>query len=278
MTHHFPATPTYHPPITLKKRKEIFHYFVTDTSAKKTALEHVFVSRPCVNDWYRKWREAIYAHTSPSPRLFGEVEVDIGFFSGNSGKKNSALVRRLAGLPEARIVAHRKQVAKDERKKQMILGFLQRGGRLYLHPIKSKSQRSLEAAILLVLEKGTIIYSDMEKGLANIKKKGYRHYPINHSVEYTNKKGHHINGIENVWMQLRSAMSRNFKGIPRSTLPLHIKEREARFNHRDDFEKWLKTIVTIGNNSAKKRTTKRRSSVPAPTSATPVSTPSISAD
>ncbi len=230
------------PRIPKAKQRLLFKYFVGDVNAKQAA-EFTKVSRACANDWYRHWREKIYESLRRAPRFSGEVEVDIGFFAGRSSKKTSAYVRRLAGLPTAEIIAKRPQISKAEKKKIMVLGILQRGGDVYLHPIKRKDRVSLESVIRLVVEPGSTIYSDMEAGLSKLKLDGYRHERVNHSLEYARKGGIHLNGIESFWSRARGRMGRNFKGVPRSTLPLHIKECEFRENHRHDFEKSVKKIL-----------------------------------
>jgi len=232
-----------------KVQEHIFNCFVDDMSAVLTVKQATkrwgkkVVSRPCVNRHFRHYREAIYASTPHAPRFDGEVEIDIGFFAGRSAKYTSAYVRKLAGLDAGRIVAKRKEIKKEKEKSQPVLGFLRRNGDIYLLPIKSKSRTQLESAVRLVVAKGSIIYSDMEKGLANLKLDGYTHRTINHSLEYVTKEGYHINGIESFWRGCRQAMSKNFRGIPRSTLMLHIKEREFRYNHKHDLEAALKALL-----------------------------------
>lgn len=245
------------PRIPKRKQQLILKCFTNDVPAAAVAYSYhknakgerlkkdgiVDVSRPCVNRYYRHYRECIYKSLRRAPRFSGEVEVDIGFFSGRSSKKTSALVRRLAGLPVAKIVAHRKKLAKREQSKQMVLGILQRSGDVYLLPIKKKDRITLEAAIRLVVEQGSTIYSDFEQGFNKLHLDGYKHESVNHSIEYVSQKGVHINGIEGFWSEARGRMGRNFRGIPRSTLPLHIKECEFRFNHRNEMTRALKAVL-----------------------------------
>lgn len=224
------------PRISPKKKSSLVQCFLSDTNAVQAA-ELSRVSRPCANRWYRHFREIIYAASRRAPRFEGEVEIDIGYFSGRSSKKSAAMIRRLAGLPAASIVAQRRHIAKTEGRKQPILGILRRGGDLYLHPIMKKDRRTLEPIIRLVVEKGATIYTDQEKGLANLHLDTYVHQSVNHSLSYSLKNGVHINGIESCWSECRRRMARNFKGVPRSTMLLHIKECEFRFNHRHDLKK-----------------------------------------
>lgn len=237
-------------------QEHIFGAFVDDLTATQAVKQATkrwkkrVVSRPCVNDYFRHYRELIFAASDRAPRFDGEVEIDIGFFAGRASKYTSAYVRKLAGLDAGRIVAKRKQVTKIKRKSQMVLGFLRRHGPIYLLVVDSKSRAQLESAVRLVVKPGSIVYTDMEKGLARLKFDKYTHHAINHAEGYVDK-GHHINGIESFWREARRSMGKNFRGIPRSTLRLHIKEREFRYNHRDDLaaalKSLLKTASTVGN-------------------------------
>jgi transposase len=56
----------------------------------------------------------------------------------------------------------------------------------------------------------------------------FRHYRINHSKLFADKRNH-INGIENFWNQAKRHM-RKFNGIPKDTFWLFLKECEWRFN------------------------------------------------
>lgn len=228
--------------ISKESRKLLFTCFVQDTNAKQAA-KISDVSRQCANRYFRHWREEIYKHLRHAPRFSGEVEVDLGFFGGRNSKKASDLVRRLAGLPSVLIARKRKFNRKEEKKRMYYMGFLQRGGDIYTHPIKRKDRLALESVIRMVVEKGSTIYSDKEPALSQLKFDGYKHESVNHSVGYTDPRGLHINGIESFFRESRAAMGKRFKGVSKTTLMLHIKEREFRYNHRDDLEKALKSLL-----------------------------------
>ena len=59
---------------------------------------------------------------------------------------------------------------------------------------------------------------------------GYKHYRINHSVEFARGKNH-INGIESFWGYCKMRLSK-FYGLKKEGFLLHLKECEFRFNHR----------------------------------------------
>lgn len=237
------------PHITDKQLRALLASFIADTTATQ-AIEQMIerdedpVSRPCAIRYFRYWRELIRDHQLRKyPRFSGEVEIDLGFFGGRGAKWMSSYVRKLAGLPAGRIVAKRKQIRKYEKKKQPVLGILNRGGDVFILPIKSKNRLHLEGAIRMIVEPGAVIYSDMEKGLANLKLDGYIHHQIDHSKGPVDANGYHINGIENFWREAKRGMTKNFRGIPRTTIDMHIKEREFRYNHRKDFSTAFRALL-----------------------------------
>ena len=71
---------------------------------------------------------------------------------------------------------------------------------------------------------------------------GYKHKRINHSKEYSNGRGTHVNGIENFWSFAKRRLAK-FNGVSRKTFLLHLKECEFRYNNKDDILKTLKRII-----------------------------------
>lgn len=268
------------PRITEQQYTALLAAFISDTTAVQAVKQMILrgetpVSRPCATRYFRQWRQIITdSLLNTYPSFTGEVEIDLGFFGGRGAKWTSAYVRKLAGLSAGRIIAKRKMIRKYEAKKQPVLGILNRGGSVFIVPVKSKARAHLIGEITRVVERGAVIYTDMEKGLAKLKIDHFVHKRVDHSKGPVDAKGYHINGIENFWREARRGMAKNFRGIPRSTLDLHIKEREARYNHRKDFAVWFKSLLTTSENSAGRYTKALNSSVQAPTNGTRVSTPS----
>ena len=85
----------------------------------------------------------------------------------------------------------------------------------------------------------SIVYTDCWRGYNVLDVSEFKHYRINHSKLFANKKNH-INGIENFWNQAKRHM-RKFNGVPASHFPLFLKECEWRFNHSDP-KAQLKTL------------------------------------
>lgn len=230
------------PRISVRKQSALAKQFCMDLTATDAA-ELAGVSRPCANRWYRHFREVIYAAYRKAPRFSGQVEVDIGFFAGRKARKDAALVRQLAGLPAAKIVSYRRRTAKDAKRKIMVIAILARGGEVYTHPIEKKDRITLESVVRLVVEPGSTIFTDFEKGFDKLRFDRYKHESINHSLQYSDKKGKHINGVENFFHEARRNMGGKFRGVSRTTILLHIKEREWRYNHRGGELKTLRSLL-----------------------------------
>jgi len=66
-----------------------------------------------------------------------------------------------------------------------------------------------------------------------------KHFRVNHGDDEFAVGANHINGIESFWAFAKHRLAQ-FKGIPRWTFYLHLKETEFRFNHRrDNLNKFL---------------------------------------
>lgn len=85
-----------------------------------------------------------------------------------------------------------------------------------------------------------MIYTDKFRTYDGLVFDGYKHKRINHSKSYSNRKGTHINGIENFWGFAKQRLAK-FHGLSRQTFYLHLKECEFRYNKKHDMVKVLKT-------------------------------------
>ncbi|MEW8090662.1 MAG: transposase, partial [Candidatus Thiodiazotropha endolucinida] len=73
---------------------------------------------------------------------------------------------------------------------------------------------------------------------------GYeKHFRVHHGRNEFARDQRHINGIESFWAYAKHRLSR-FKGLPKHTFYLHLKETEFRFNHRNkDIYKLLLKVL-----------------------------------
>lgn len=64
----------------------------------------------------------------------------------------------------------------------------------------------------------------------------------NASKQYSDRKGNHINGIENFWAFSKQRLSK-FHGISRKNFYYHLKECEFRYNKKHDMMKVLRRVI-----------------------------------
>lgn len=204
------------------RQKKILHCFAEDLTATQTA-KLIAINRNTVNRYYRYYREAIVRCEEMVHRGFrGKVELDESYFGGkNKGQRG----RGTAKIP--------------------VFGILKRNGRVYTQIIRNASPREIRPIIRRFVRRGSIIYTDGWTAYDGLVLNGYRHHRINHgALEYSDRRGGHINGIENFWSFAKRRLLR-FNGIPAKDFYLHLKECEFRYNERHDLYQKLLSIVKL---------------------------------
>ena len=94
----------------------------------------------------------------------------------------------------------------------------------------------------------SIVYSDTFSAYHVLDVSEFKHYRINHSKLFADKKNH-INGIENFWNQAKRHL-RKFNGVPKEHFPLFLKECEWRFNNPNpqsqlkQLKQWVKRSMS----------------------------------
>lgn len=183
-------------------------HFVAGATAR-CASELIEVNRNTAAYYYKRLREIIAHHLEQeSLEVFdGEIEVDESYFGGTRKGKRG---RGAAG-------------------KIPVFGLLKRKGRVYTKVITDASSLTLIPIIERKVIPDSIVYSDCWRGYNALDVSQFKHYRINHSKLFADKKNH-INGIENFWNQAKRHM-RKFNGIPKENFGLFLKECEWRFNN-----------------------------------------------
>jgi transposase-like protein len=213
---------------TIKKLIECFVADISATQASKLSR----INRNTANLWYRNFREKILEHQEKENGSFhGEIELDESYFGGVK-KKLNAKDRRKRG--------------RGSENKVPVFGIKKRDdGKVYTQIIKNASKQELLPIIRrLVSKKDATIYTDKWKSYDGLVLVGYKHRRINHSKIYSNRKGTHVNGIENFWSFSKRRLSK-FNGVSRKTFLLHLKECEFRYNHKDDMMVVLKRLLIL---------------------------------
>ena len=183
------------------------HFVAGATARCAASLVGVNFKTACY--YFQRLREIIAAELeAESNEVFdGEIEVDESYFGGTRKGKRG---RGAAG-------------------KVPVFGLLKRGGRVYTKIIPDASSATLIPIIERKVIPDSIVYSDCWRAYNVLDVSEFKHYRINHSKLFADKKNH-INGIENFWNQAKRHL-RKFNGIPRQNFGLFLKECEWRFNN-----------------------------------------------
>lgn len=211
------------------KRKQILRCFALDFTATQTS-KLLKINRNTINAWYNKFRIEIAKHQEQDfERSSGEFELDESYFGGLKKKKNAE---------------DRRKRGRGAENKVPVFGIKKReNGCVYTKIIENASRATLLPIIKqLINTKDSIVYTDKFRSYDGLVFDGYAHKRINHSKTYSNRRGNHINGIENFWSYSKKRLAK-FNGVSRKTFYLHLKESEFRYNNKSDI---LMLLTQIG--------------------------------
>lgn len=208
--------------ISEAKFRLLVKYFAMNLEATKIATLSG-LNRNTVNRYLFLIRKRIAEECEKESPFSGEVEVDESYFGP----------RRIRG-----------KRGRGASRKTVVMGLLKRNGKVYTQILPNVSRAALQAVIRDKVRKGSVIYSDGWKGYNGLVDLGYKkHYRVSHGKDEFVRGKSHINGIENFWGIAKARLGK-FRGLPKLTFYLHLKECEYRFNHRsEDTYKLLLKII-----------------------------------
>jgi len=189
-----------------QKQARLLEHFVAGSTAR-TAAAIAGVNNKTAAYFFHRLRQIIELATANETPFSGEVEVDESYFGGaRKGKRG----RGAAG-------------------KVPVFGLLKRGGRVYAKVIPDTRGTTLMEIMQDRIVPDSIVYSDTYGSYNVLDVSDFKHYRIDHSRRFANRKKH-INGIENFWNQAKRHL-RRFNGISKANFHLFLKECEWRFNN-----------------------------------------------
>lgn len=195
--------------ISEAKIREIVRCFAADLTALQTA-ELSGVNRNTINRLYLGLRERIFIACEAQRPMFGVVEVDESFFGAHrvKGKRGRGAYGKTA-----------------------VFGIFEREGKVYTEIVSDCSKATLQGIIRGRVDPASVINSDGWRGYNGLVDLGYGHYRVDHSKDEFVRGRVHINGIEGFWRTAKVRLAK-FKGLPKHTFHLHLKETEWRYNNR----------------------------------------------
>src|SRR3989338_1960292 len=202
------------------KQDRLIEHFVAGTTARTTAVL-VGVNNSTASYYFHRLRELIFKAVEDETPFSGEIEVDESYFGGRRKGKRG---RGAAG-------------------KVPVFGLLKRGGKVYTKIIPNAKATTLMPIMQERILPDSVVYTDCLSSYNALDISCFKHYRINHSELFADRKNH-INGIENFWNQAKRHL-RKFNGVPTDHFHLYLKECEWRFNNPkpDKQLKMLKQLV-----------------------------------
>lgn len=166
--------------------------------------------------WFMDHRIRFMLNMGPGQKASGHVEADETFVGGkarNMHKDKKAV--KITGTG-----------GKD---KTMVLGILERGGKVRTKVIDSRKKKTIQKEVRQHVEAGSALYTDALKSYQGLDE--FQHQVVDHAVEYV-RGNVHTNGLENFW----SLVKRQINGTYISVEPFHLfrylDEQAWRYNHR----------------------------------------------
>lgn len=117
--------------------------------------------------------------------------------------------------------------------KTIVLGMLERGGKVRARSIPSRHKQNMQPTILANVAAGAHIVTDEWTTYPFIAQNTYHHEVINHVTGYV--RGHiHTNGIENFWSLLKRGLSGTYISVRPVHLDKYVTEQVFRYNNRKE--------------------------------------------
>lgn len=118
--------------------------------------------------------------------------------------------------------------------KTVVVGIKEKGGKLSMKVVASRTRGPMEAHIHANIAPGTTIHSDEFGSYRFLSQQGYVHHTVSHKAgKHVGKHGATTNGIEGVWAALKRGINGTHIHVSGKHLPKYLAEFEYRHNMRD---------------------------------------------
>ena len=192
------------------KFRYVLRLFSVDLTASDTA-RLTGLSVRAVNALYLRLRRRLQTGCSVPADLDGAVELDESYFGP----------RRVRG-----------KRGRGAGGKTIVFGLFKHGGQVFTEIVPDCSKKTLQAIIRGKIDGAAMGNTDGWRGYDGLVDVGFdRHFRVRHGQDEFVLGASHINGIESFWSFARARLQQ-FKGVPKHTFLLPLKEPEFRFNHR----------------------------------------------
>lgn len=167
--------------------------------------------------WHLLHRIRLVLQGADGGKLGGTVEVDETFIGGKA--RNMHMAKR------KKVITGRGATGKT-----VVMGMLERGGKVKTHVIAERDKKTLHAKIADHVEPGTEVMTDELVSYWGLEE-NYSHNVINHAEEYV-RGTVHTNGMENYWSLVKRALTGTYISVEPFHLFRYLDEQAFRYNNR----------------------------------------------
>lgn len=117
--------------------------------------------------------------------------------------------------------------------KQAIVGMKSRATNVVkASVVEPVSATTLQRFVMASTQQGSTVYSDQNPGYIGLKRKGYQHQSVNHTVKEFVHYQAHTNGVESFWALMKRGYHGTYHQMSAKHLPRYVKEFTGRHNAR----------------------------------------------
>lgn len=183
--------------------------------------------------WFMLHRIRLAMDQGSVDKLSGTVEADETWIGGNANKMHHK-ARQARGIG-----------ANKKHHKTMVLGMLERKGKVIAKVVRDRSAGTLERVLSEAVEAGSNLMTDEHTGYNRMHQQ-YIHEQVNHSIEYV-RGNVHTNSIENFWSLMKRTIKGTYISIQAEHLQAYVEEQCFRYNNREtnDQGRFMELIKSI---------------------------------
>ncbi len=200
-------------------------FFMTNTRSGMSALQFQRISGVTYKTAWRIFKQVRLMMADDETLLNKEVEVDEAYIHPNPTMRSSA-------KPHI---------------SQVVFGMVERGGRARIKHVKSSGTRVLVPEIQKNITQDAVVYSDEYGSYRILKRRGYEHLTVNHSIQKFVVGRVHTQNIENFWSQFKRGIYGVYRHCGPAYLQHYANEYAFRYSNRKSntpmFELVLKNSI-----------------------------------
>lgn len=181
--------------------------------------------------WFVLHRIRLAMKTGTFEKLQGTVEADETYIGGKVSNMHKS--KRPLGT------------STGGRGKSIVMGLLERNGKVRAKVIKETSKPTLHAEVMAHVEPGSELFTDTHPSYVGLDA-DFVHETINHMESYVRGKVH-TNGLENFWSLLKRMIRGTYIRPTAFHLLAYLDEESFRFNerHGNDGKRFLRVLAGI---------------------------------